>query len=105
MKTVWKYPLTVTESQIVLIPKGAAILTVQTQNDMPFLWAQVDTNAPPVPRYIAIIGTGIQSDVGHGGYISTFQILGGKLVFHAFEVNGAAIGQQATAIGETRGIV
>jgi len=42
MRTIWKYPLDVVDSQFVVMPLGAEILTVQIQNEEPYLWTLVD---------------------------------------------------------------
>ena len=85
MKTVWKFPLRVANSQAVQIPAGAKLLTVQAQGMAVCLWALCDSAALPEPRYIAIHGTGHEVYDGLLEYISTFQMQGGALVFHAFE--------------------
>ena len=90
-QTIWKYKLEVTDGQNIIMPKGAEILTVQMQDENPCLWALVDPTADTEIRFIEIFGTGnpILSDMGVSReYISTFQMLGGKLVFHAFEYTG-----------------
>jgi hypothetical protein len=66
------------------MPEGAEILTVQMQNGEPCLWALVDAHLPTTNRKILIRGTGHDAS-GVGRYISTFQMKGGALVFHAFE--------------------
>ena len=74
--------------QGVTMPEGAEILTVQIQNDVPYLWALVDPEARTEIRGIAMFGTGhpIDYDIGASGrYISTFQLRNGELVFHVFE--------------------
>ena len=70
------------------MPKGAEILTVQSQHDVPQLWALVDPTQPTEERCIEIFGTGhpIRYDMGvERKYIGTFQVDGGQYVFHAFE--------------------
>ena len=86
MKTVWKFELAVTDEQAVRVPRGAQFLTVQMQGDRPCLWALVDPNAQPEDRIVRIHGTGHPVSESHLlQYISTFQLDGGALVFHAFE--------------------
>ena len=38
-KKIYKYPLEVQDEQVVMLPTGAKILTVQSQKDRPCLWA------------------------------------------------------------------
>lgn len=83
---IWKFEIIATDEQIVVLPKGAQILTVQMQGDTPCLWALCDKDAPKEDRRIRIYGTGHEINHAVGRYISTFQLYGGSLVFHAFEV-------------------
>jgi len=71
------------------LPKGAVILCVQTQGDMPFLWAQFTEGVPPTiydSRTIHVFGTGraIRDDVNLR-YIGTYQQMGGAFVLHCFD--------------------
>ena len=84
MMTIWKFPLEVVDDQIVDMPYGATILTVQAQNDVPCMWALVGTNNALVPRAFHIAGTGHPFN-GVGDYVGTFQLSGGALVFHVFD--------------------
>lgn len=86
MKSIWKFPLGITDSQHVLMPTGARILCVQSQRDTPCLWALVDTDVARVGRMIHMRGTGHNAeDVQHLPYVGTFQVEGGSLVFHVFD--------------------
>lgn len=89
---IWKYQLDVTEKQSLELPQGAKILTVQMQQESPQLWALVDEKKfdDMEMRQIAIYGTGNPFPDGDlGKYIATFQMHGGLLVFHAFEIVNA----------------
>lgn len=85
-ETVYKYPLEIEDEQVVLLPTGARILTVQQQNNNIFLWALVNPTSPNVQAFtIRIHGTGHAiSDSDELEYINTVQLYGGKLVFHVF---------------------
>lgn len=93
MNTIHKFPLEITDQQVVTMPKGAQILTVQVQNEMVCLWAVMDTVAAPEERKIEVFGTGNPipkvnewPQAGQGRkFIGTFQFLGGKFVGHVFE--------------------
>jgi len=89
MNTIYKYQLRVADIQSIRIPKGANILTVQTQNGTPCLWALVDTDQPFEQRSFYIVGTGNQFwlDKNKVKFISTFQLTlpGGIFVGHVFE--------------------
>lgn len=84
---IWKYPLEVIDRQAITMPPGAKLLTVQMQYGKCCLWALVDeTKNDTAARRIAIYGTGNPMPDSPGEYIATFQMLNGKLVFHAFEL-------------------
>lgn len=83
---IWKWTLIPTDVQTIEVPAGAKLLDVQIQCDMPQLWALCDESAPKEPRRIAIYGTGNPMPDEPGEYIATFQMHGGALVFHAFEL-------------------
>lgn len=85
MKTIYKYPIEITDSQVIKLPKEYRVLTVQIQNNNPFLWALVDTDNDLEDAEILIIGTGhgIQN-IETMEYISTIQVNNGKLIFHVF---------------------
>jgi len=87
-KEIWKFELETTDHQILKMPLGAEILTVQMQNDTPCLWALVEPSQEKERRFIEIFGTGhpLGYDMGvDRKYISTYQLHGGSLVFHVFE--------------------
>ncbi len=84
MITIHKYPIKVNNYIRLALPVGAKILTVQVQNNIPFIWALVDTNQQIQLRTFRIYETGREiSTVGI--YISTFQLDNGRLVCHLFE--------------------
>lgn len=86
--TIWKYPLEAEDEQVMAMPKGARILTVQTQNETPCLWAMVNpTEARIEKRKIYTHGTGhpVADDPDTLAYLGTYQLRGGALVFHVFE--------------------
>jgi len=85
MISIWKFPLQTINAQEIKMPVGAEILTVQVQNDEPYLWARVDTDAFAGSRQIAIHGTGHELSALTRKYIGTYQLSGGALVFHVFE--------------------
>jgi len=101
MNTIWKFPLAPADVIEVEMPEGAVILAVQTQQEVPCLWAIVDPDAPLEKRTILMMGTGhpraefdgkltritpeARWKVVDSGYIGTVQMMGGELVFHFFE--------------------
>ena len=90
MKSIFKYPLEPDGINELSLPIGAKMLKVDIQYDIPRLWALVDSDldVPKEQRLIRIIGTGHMIDdleVHDLKYIDTFQLMGGRWVFHAFE--------------------
>lgn len=87
MKKIYKYPLEITDTQFVELPLGAEILTVQMQGNQLCLWAMVNTLPEAIKknRRIEIIGTGNPIPIGDLKYISTFQMMDGRLIYHVFE--------------------
>ena len=85
MKTIHKYQFAVNDVVELEMPVGAQILSLQVQNGVPCIWAKVETAAKSKYRRFRVYGTGhpISED---GNFIGTFQMHGGTLVFHMFEV-------------------
>ena len=88
MSLVYKYSIPVGDYRNVELPEGAEILTVQAQFDEPHMWALVDPDAPMVTRKFLLLGTGhsCDEDISRSDYIGTYQLHGGGLVFHLFEL-------------------
>ena len=85
---IYKYDLRNTDKQVVMLPIGAKILTIQSQYEEPKLWAFVNPDAEIEQRHIEIFGTGHELIYDAGAernYISTYQLSGEYYVFHAFE--------------------
>ena len=94
MKKIFKYQLANVDLQNVEMPQGSEILCIQTQNEIPCIWALVDPNKEPINRRIGIFGTGQELPMlpinENATYIGTYQLqmseLGGTLVFHCFDI-------------------
>lgn len=80
---IWKWSLMALDAQTLLMPKGAQVLSVQMQNDIPQIWALVDQNAPLETRIFNTYGTGNPMPDAVGRFVGTFQLM--QLVFHVFE--------------------
>lgn len=91
-KSIWKFKLDTADYQKVSMPPNAQILTVQTQDEIPCIWAICDTTASEKEeREFEIFGTGnpYRDDIWFGkyhSYIGTYQLRKGTLVFHVFEL-------------------
>ena len=86
MNTIYKYKLEVTDRQRITLPLNYEILDIQVQHKDVCMWVLVplkqDTKEMAI---IEIFGTGHTINTHDRKYISTFQMNGGDLVFHAFE--------------------
>ena len=83
---IFKYDLRILDVQVIRLPKGSAILTVQMQYGVPKIWVLVDENEEEVDRTIEMFGTGYPIDMTNGRkYLGTVQELDGRLVWHIFE--------------------
>lgn len=90
MKTIWKFPLEVTDVQQIEMPKGAEPISVQVQGGVLCIWAVVDTSRPSEKRTIRTIGTGQPMDekVAQMKFLGAYQLQDGALVFHVFYYEG-----------------
>jgi len=90
MKSIWKYPVEGgTDIIHIEMPKDAEIISMQVQHGTPCIWAIVDDNNEKVDRVFEIIGTGHslpELRYLERKFIDTFQVNGGSLVFHLFEL-------------------
>ena len=89
-KSIWKFELnpSISGNRTFKMPKGSEVLTVQTQNNNPCIWALVNPANEIEDRHFELYGTGhdIHCDMTiHRAYIGTFQMYGDSLVFHLFE--------------------
>jgi len=89
MKTIWKFPLELTDRQSVGMLAGAEILSVQIQGATVCLWAIVEPSGQREERVFEIIGTGqtvwpTEPDRQVRKYIGTVQQ--GPWVWHVFEL-------------------
>jgi len=84
---IHKYTLKVEGTEILQMPKGAQILSVQVQHGEPQLWALVDETAEIVGRLFSTYGTGQEFPhaLDHGKFIGTYQLMHGSVVFHVFD--------------------
>lgn len=85
-KTIWKFELSGDHVQQVEMPDGAAIVCLQLQGGSPCIWAMVNPEANRVKRTFEIFGTGHPVPEATRMYVGTYQIYGGSLVFHVFEL-------------------
>lgn len=84
---IFKYQFQVKGTVRIEMPKGASVLTVQTQGEAPCVWAIVDPEAEAEIRTFRLFGTGppLDIDISRSRYIGTFQLAGGRFIGHLFE--------------------
>jgi hypothetical protein len=58
MKTIYKYPIEITDEQTVSMPIGAQILSAQMQGTQLCIWALVEVGNVNCNRRVRIFGTG-----------------------------------------------
>lgn len=84
---IYKYPFEVADVIDLVMPRGAEILTIQTQGRLPTIWAKVCCDGPTEHRVFRCYGTGHPIDPAlHLIYVGTFQLMGGNFIGHLFEV-------------------
>lgn len=91
MKTIYKYPLRLTDVQTMRAPEGARFLSAQSQHGEITVWALVAPDAPIESYTVRIVGTGnpIQpNDLTGLRYLNTAQQDG--FVWHVFVPSEAA---------------
>ena len=79
IKQIWKFKV----SGSIQIPMDSQILTVQIQNDEPYIWVKVNPENDVETRTFEVVGTGHSFDDTNMKYIGTFQ--DGPFVWHLFE--------------------
>ena len=112
---IFKYPIVTSDHQVIPMPQRAKILCVQMQYvgsdvSLPHIWALVDERMPPTVRKFRVVGTGHDADSlcdieasgpqvnfgfnsiqlkPHVAYVGTFQMSGGAIVWHVFDLGEA----------------
>lgn len=86
MRTVWKFPLVLTDRQTIPMPEGAVIRHVaQDWTDEISAWVEVesDSEMPTVDVNIVITGTGHEIPAG-GEFVGT--VLAAPFVWHVWRM-------------------
>lgn len=74
MKAIYKYPIKIVDKQVIEMPIGANILSIQMQNGIATIWAIVSTKECFTPVKIRIFATGEEIPSGSVlRYIGTIQ--------------------------------
>ena len=85
--TIFKYVVPLDGVIEIQMRKNAHVLSVQTQEEIPCIWAIVDPEAEMEIRKFYLCGTGhpIDIDIPQHRYIGTFQLVEGGFIGHLFE--------------------
>ncbi len=88
MLTIYKYPLTITDLQVLMLPLGARILSIAGQHGQLMLWALVNPDTDHLQTFhVSIFGTGnpifeLPGPNGFGDFVGT--VILDNLVWHVF---------------------
>ncbi len=83
MTTIYKFPLAVTDRQVVRMPHGARVLCAMNQHGNVTIWAEVNPNALTEDRVFWIVGTGNPMPTAALIYIGS--VLQPPFVWHVYE--------------------
>lgn len=87
MRTVHKYPVSLSDISTLDLPLGAEILTVRERGGDAFLYALVSPEAPTERRVFRVANTGEPiSERNELRYVGTFRLRDEGLVYHLFEM-------------------
>ena len=83
---IWKYPLELTDEQVIHVPRSPQFLSCQIQNGKPCIWALVDPELRSKAISVYVVGTGnpVPEGVADADFMGTVQMAGGSLVWHVF---------------------
>lgn len=85
-KTIYKYPLKITDTQYITVPFGGYPISVATQHGEPVVWFMVNTTNSATERYrFVMIGTGNPAGHAEGmDFLGTVLMANDALVWHLF---------------------
>lgn len=85
MITIYKYQFLIADTVHIEMPEKAKVLSVDTQNNTPFLWAMVNTEWVKETRKFYVAGTGnVLTELWlFKSHLATIQLNG--YVWHIFE--------------------
>ena len=90
MQSIYKYQLETTAAQVLKMPTGAKILSVQIQLGLITIWALIDLYSKDIleERVFLIYNTGTEHQAVRGKHLATVQELDGQVIYHVFELEG-----------------
>lgn len=83
---IWKWDLELVGQQRVNMPIGTKLLAAQLQRGELKIWGLCNEAYPLKSRVISVYGTGNPMPDDPGEFVGTFQMSGGSLVFHVFDL-------------------
>lgn len=83
MRTIWKFPVVISDGFAIRMPVGAEILSFDILAGQPNIWVLVDPDASVEPRFFRVVGTGHSLHADGLDYIGT--VLDDVFVWHLFE--------------------
>lgn len=86
MKRIFKYNLSITDRQNIIVPKNSQALSVGVQNGESKIWVLIDDQETELENLTVIIhGTGHNAnDVKNAKFLGTIMLCRESLVFHVF---------------------
>ena len=86
IRAVWKFPLEQVPAQVIEIPAGSELLSIEVQNGIPCIYALVDPKEKNKKLiWIDVVGTGDQIVIESGmRFMKTVMLHNGDAVFHIF---------------------
>lgn len=85
-KKVYKYEIPAEDTFTMGLPAGSQVLTIQMQHGKPYIWVLLNDQDEWEERRFRLAGTGHIIDEENLDYVGTFQMHGGNLGFHLFEI-------------------
>jgi len=83
MKTIYKYPIQITDEQEIEMPFASKVIHAGLDpQGTPCLWAVVDTESSPEPVSVLVVGTGNPMPFHPERHVGSF--VQGPFVWHVF---------------------
>lgn len=84
MKTIYKYELPVLGETITIEGQFNNLLTLQLQNNIPYIWMEIDTDRPKMELSITAVGTGWSLDLLKDEWHYIDSIMDDRIMYHYY---------------------
>jgi len=85
MKTIWKYQIELSDTpSAIQVPENAVIVLIETQNELPVIWFEVETSHSLRERKFAVHGTGHRIPRDGRSHVASF--ISSPFVWHVYEL-------------------